>query len=138
MLSLMREQALGAVKDFFRPELLHRIDEIVFFHPLETPHLQQIVDLFILDTGQRLAQQSMALEVTPRARDLLVERGYEPVYGARPLRRAVQRLLEDPLAEAILHNDLTPGDLAVIDAKGEQLVVQTRVPVSSGGQSRGR
>ncbi len=138
MLSLMREQALGAVKDFFRPELLHRIDEIVFFHPLETPHLQQIVDLFILDTGQRLAQQSMTLEVTPRARDLLVERGYEPVYGARPLRRAVQRLLEDPLAEAILHNDLTPGDLAVIDAEGEQLVVQTRVPVSSGGRSRGR
>lgn len=137
MLSLMREQALGAVKAFFRPELLYRIDEIVFFHPLEQAHLQQIVDLFILDTGRRLAQQSLELEVTPAARDLLVACGYEPIYGARPLRRAVQRLLEDSLAEAILHSDLAPGSLAVVDAEDDQLVVKTRVTVAGGRQAKG-
>lgn len=138
MLSLMREQALGAVKEFFRPELFYRIDELVFFHPLETVHLQQIVDLFILDTARRLAQQSLELEVTPAARDLLVARGYEPIYGARPLRRAVQRLLEDLLAEAILHSDLAPGDRAVVDVEGDHLAVRTRLAVCSGGRAKER
>jgi len=138
MLALMREQALGAVKDFFRPELLHRIDELVFFHPLEMAHLQQIINLFILDTGKRLAQQSLALEVTPAARDLLVMRGYEPMYGARPLRRMVQRMLEDLLAEAILHSDLAPGDLAIVDAEDGRLFVRTRVAVCSGGRAQER
>jgi ATP-dependent Clp protease ATP-binding subunit ClpC len=138
MLSLMREQALDAVKEFFRPELLYRIDELVFFHPLETAHLQQIVNLFILDTERRLAQQSLELEVTPAARDLLVARGYEPIYGARPLRRAVQRLLEDLLAEAILHSDLSPGNLAVVDTEDGHLVVHTQLAVCSGGRAKER
>ncbi len=133
MLSAMREKALSAVKDFFQPEFLYRIDEIVFFHPLETGHLQQIVDLMLADTEQRLAQRSIDLEVTRSARDLLVAQGYEPIYGARPLRRAVQRLLDDLLAEAILHGDLTPGELAFVDAADDRLVVhtQTRLCCSS-------
>lgn len=137
LVSLMREQALAAVKDFFRPELLYRIDELVFFHPLEAAHLQQIVNLLILDTGRRLANQSLELEVSQSARDLLVERGYEPIYGARPLRRAVQRLLEDSLADAILHGDLAPGELAVVDAEGGRLVVRTQALVG-GRRARDR
>jgi ATP-dependent Clp protease ATP-binding subunit ClpC len=136
VLSLMRERALAAVKDFFRPELLHRIDEQVFFHPLELTHLQQIVDLFIRETRCHLAQQSVDLEVTAGARDLLVQRGYEPIYGARPLRRAVQRMLEDLLAEAILHNDLAPGDLAVVDREADLLVVHPRTAAICAGHKQ--
>lgn len=137
LFSLMREQALSAAKDFFHPELLYRIDELVFFHPLEIVHLRQIVDLLILDTGQRLAQQARGLEVTQAARDLLIEQGYEPMYGARPLRRAVRRLLEDSLAEAILHGDFAPGELAVVDAEGDQLAVHAQA-LACGGRSKNR
>ena len=138
MYAAMREKALGAVKNFFRPELLYRIDELVFFHPLEAAHLRQIVDLLIADTGQRLAQQSIDLRVTGAARDLLVARGYDPVYGARPLRRAVRCLLDDLLAEAILHGELTPRELAIVDVENEQLVAHAQAPVWSGGRSRER
>lgn len=133
-LPAMREHALNAVKGFFHPELLHRIDEQVFFHPLEKSDLQQIVAMLIADTSQRLAQQSIRLRVSEAARDLLVARGYEPMYGARPLRRAVERLLDDPLAEAILHGDLRPADRAEVDIENERLVVRTRVlaPVGHG------
>ena len=91
----------------------------------------------IADTGQRLAQQSIKLQVTGAARDLLVSKGYDPVYGARPLRRAVQCLLDDLLAEAILHNKLSANALAVIDVENEHLVTRTRTPVCAGGRSRG-
>jgi ATP-dependent Clp protease ATP-binding subunit ClpC len=119
----MREQALNAVRDFFHPELLQRIDEQVFFHPLERVHLQQVVELLIADTAQRLAQQAIDLQVTEAARALLVAQGYEPMYGARPLRRAVERLLDDLLAEAILHGDLSPDEQAVVDVENGRLVV---------------
>ncbi len=137
-LAFMREQALDAVKTFFRPELLYRIDELIFFHPLETDHLQQIVELLIADTAQRLARFSIELQVSEAARELLVARGYEPVYGARPLRRAVQRLLDDLLAESILHGDLASGELAVVDIADNQLVVRTQIPVYNGGRVKGR
>jgi ATP-dependent Clp protease ATP-binding subunit ClpC len=136
-LSLMREQAMNSIKDFFRPELLHRIDEIVFFHPLETAHLQQIVNLLIAHTAERLAQQSITLRVTEAARELLVAQGYEPMYGARPLRRAVQRLLDDLLAEAILHGKLAPRDLAIVDADEQRLSVQAQ-PIFASGIARER
>jgi ATP-dependent Clp protease ATP-binding subunit ClpC len=122
-LSRMREQALSAVRDFFHPELLQRIDEQVFFHPLEMVHLQQVIELLIADTAQRLAQQAIDLQVTEAARSLLVAQGYEPMYGARSLRRAVERLLDDLLAEAILHGDLSPDERAVVDVENERLVV---------------
>jgi ATP-dependent Clp protease ATP-binding subunit ClpC len=136
MVDLMRELAMEAVKKFFRPELLYRMDEVVFFHPLENEHLQKIVDLFLQDTSRRLSAMDLELKVTPAARNLLVERGYEPVYGARPLMRAVQTLLEDQLAEAILNSDLTPGDLAEVDVEDGRLVVRTHVLACSGARTR--
>ena len=103
------------LKDVFRPELLNRIDEIVIFHPLELACLREIVDLMIIQTQQRMAARKMQLQVTDVLRVLLVERGYDVEYGARPLRRTVQRLLDDTLAEALLRGKIIPGDSVVAD-----------------------
>jgi len=120
-----QERMLGAVipalKEMFKPELLNRIDEIVLFHALEPIHLHEIVDLMIAHTQKRLAQQAITMEVSVEARDLLVKHGYDPVYGARPLRRTVQRMLEDMLAEAILEGTCVPNDAIVVDVVDEQL-----------------
>ena len=113
------------IRDSFRPELLNRIDDIVSFHPLQPDHLRQIIDLMIDHVQQRMTEQRMTLQVTDAARALLVKRGYDPVYGARPLRRAVQTLLEDLLAEAILQGTFAPGDTIIADVSNEQLTVNT-------------
>ncbi len=104
------------MKDLFKPELLNRIDEIVPFHALEPEHLRQIVDLMIVQTQKRMQEQELALQVTDTARCLLVKHGYDPIYGARPLRRTIQRMLEDMLAESILRSLISPGDTVVVDA----------------------
>ncbi|MGB8346751.1 MAG: ATP-dependent Clp protease ATP-binding subunit [Ktedonobacteraceae bacterium] len=116
---------MPALKDLFRPELLNRIDDIVPFHPLQPEHLRQIIDLMIDHVQQRMIEQRMTLQVTDAARALLVKRGYDPIYGARPLRRAVQTLLEDLLAESILQGTFAPGDTVIADVSNEQLTVNT-------------
>ncbi len=121
---------MPALKDLFKPELLNRIDNIVPFHPLQPDHLRQIVDLMIAHVEQRMTGQHMTLQVTDAARALLVKRGYDPVYGARPLRRAVQTMLEDLLAEAILQGTFTPGDTVIADAPGDQLTASVQVALS--------
>jgi ATP-dependent Clp protease ATP-binding subunit ClpC len=103
------------LKDVFRPELLNRIDEIVVFHPLERSYLREIVDLMIIQTQEKMAARKIQLQVTDALRILLVERGYDIEYGARPLRRTVQRLLDDTLAEALLKDKFIPGDIVVAD-----------------------
>lgn len=123
-LANLRAQILPAVAETFRPELLNRFDEIVVFHPLEHEHLRVIVDLMVAQTQQRIMEQSIELRVTPASRDLLVEHGYDPTYGARPLRRAVQRLLDDMLAESLLRGEIKPGDTVMVDAVEGKLVVK--------------
>ncbi len=116
---------LPALKGLFKPELLNRVDEIIAFHPLQLQHLHQIVDLMITQTQRRLSEQSITLQVTGAVRHLLVQRGYDPVYGARPLRRAVQTLLEDPLAEAILQGTFGSGDTIIVDESAGELAIRT-------------
>jgi ATP-dependent Clp protease ATP-binding subunit ClpC len=132
--SRMQAQILPALKELFRPELLNRIDEVVVFHMLEPEHLHEIVDLMIERTCQRIAEQSITLHVSDAARSLLVKHGYDPVYGARPLRRTVQRLLDDLLAESLLRREFQSGDTVEVDVTGGQLVarVVVEVGVSSG------
>ncbi len=123
-----------ALKDLFRPELLNRIDEIVPFHSLTPEHLREIVNLMIAQTQQRIAEQSIDLQVTDAARSLLVAQGYDPIYGARPLRRTVQRLLEDMLAELILQGTCSTGDTIVVDAVEGKLAMQVLALVEADGQ----
>ncbi len=107
----MKAKILEESKKHFRPEFLNRLDEQVVFHTLEKPALSQIVDLEVSKLEARLDEREMSLEIAADARDFLIEKGSDPEYGARPMRRAVERFLEDPLAEALLRGDVKEGDV---------------------------
>jgi ATP-dependent Clp protease ATP-binding subunit ClpB len=106
----------------FRPEFLNRIDEIVEFKPLSREQIGEIVDLQLLRLRTRLAERGIVLELTQAAKDALAEAGWDPAYGARPLKRAIQRLVENPLALRLLEGDFGDGDAIRLDAHGDELV----------------
>jgi ATP-dependent Clp protease ATP-binding subunit ClpC len=133
----IRKHAIHGLREVFRSELLDRIDEVLVFHALDRTHLRQIIDLMVVQTQQRLAAQSIDLQVTDDARMLLVARGYDAQYGARPLRRTVQHLLEDRLAEAILRGSCGKGDSVIVDVVDDQLCTNVQmcaVATKSDGQ----
>jgi ATP-dependent Clp protease ATP-binding subunit ClpC len=115
----MKLKVQDELKQHFRPEFLNRVDDIVVFHQLMEGEIIQIVDLMIDKLDERLRDKDMAIEVTPAAKDLLAKRGFDPVLGARPLRRAIQRDVEDALSEKILYSELRPGQIVVVDVEGE-------------------
>ena len=121
----MKEKVLGEVKKFFRPEFLNRIDGIVVFHGLTKEHIRQIVDLMLREVWKELAEKTIKLEVTDTAKNLLGEKGYDPVFGARPLRRVIQDLVEDPLSEAFLRGDFQAGDTVLVDCEDGEIVLRT-------------
>jgi len=127
----MKDKVLTEMKKMFRPEFLNRIDATVVFHALGQDQIRAIVDLMLARTQTQLTEQRLTIEVTDAAKDLLVQKGFDIVYGARPMRRAIQNLIEDPLAEGLLHSRFTPGDVVVIDRQGEDLVMETKVLVES-------
>jgi ATP-dependent Clp protease ATP-binding subunit ClpB len=109
------ERVMEALRQTFRPEFLNRVDEIIIFHALTRDQLTEIVDIQLRRLEHRLAEQRLSLHVTPAARAALAEEGYDPVYGARPLRRTIQRRVQDPLAIALLRGEFKPGDTIVVD-----------------------
>ena len=115
----------AALKETFRPELLNRMDDIIIFHPLTEENLKKIVDLLIGDLERRLANSGIKLTVSDEARAWLVRKGYDPVYGARPLRRAIQRYVENPLSTKILQGEFREGDTVAIAVEGETLSFTT-------------
>ncbi|WP_443631173.1 ATP-dependent chaperone ClpB [Candidatus Njordibacter sp. Uisw_056] len=117
----MRTAVLDIVGAHFRPELLNRIDELVVFHPLGKEHVREIADIQLLRLHERLQEHELSLQLTTAAKNLLVEEGFDPVYGARPLKRAIQRNLENPLAQELLAGNFLPGQIIVVDVKGSKL-----------------
>ena len=115
-----RREALEALRALFRPEFLNRIDEIVIFNPLGKEQLGQIVGLLMKSVEKRLAERQITLELKPAAQELLLREGYDPAYGARPLRRTIQRLIQDPLAMQILEGKVLPGDHVIVDRDGQK------------------
>ena len=111
----MKARVMDALKATFRPEFLNRVDETIVFHALEKEHILSIVDLRMQDLHKRLQEQDIKMEVSAEAKEKLVEEGYDPAYGARPLRRTIQRLVEDPLAEDLLQGRYTAGDTVKVD-----------------------
>jgi len=118
-----RKEAMEALRAVFRPEFINRIDEIVIFNPLGKEQLERIVDLMLKSVDQLLAERKITLELTPVAKELLLREGYDPAYGARPLRRTIQRLIQDPLAMQILEGAILPGDHVKVhrDAKKDAM-----------------
>jgi len=108
----------------FRPELLNRIDEIVVFEPLTREQLSEIVELQLARLRGRLSERRIELELTDSAKELIAETGWDPAYGARPLKRAIQRLLENPLALELLEGRFAEGDTVRVDAQGDELVFE--------------
>ena len=119
-----RDRIMDALKAAFRPEFLNRVDETVLFHRLERGHLRRIVDLQLELLRARLSSRKINLEVTPQAREQLAERGYDPVYGARPLKRLIQRTVQDPLALKLLGGEFAPGATVVADVDHDEITFQ--------------
>ena len=116
----MKNRIMGELKKVFRPEFLNRIDDVIVFHKLQKEEIKQIVELLLLRIRESMAERELQLELTEPAKDLLVDKGWDPAMGARPLRRAIQRYIEDPLADFVLREELTPGATVVVNpAEGE-------------------
>ncbi len=118
----MQKRALEDLKHVFRPELLNRIDEVVVFMPLEMTHIKQIVDLMMAKVNANLAERGMAIQLTDAAREQLAREGYDPAYGARPLRRVIQRQVENLISRGILDGSYREGDTIILDVEGDKIV----------------
>jgi ATP-dependent Clp protease ATP-binding subunit ClpC len=118
----MKEKVNEALKQHFRPEFLNRIDEVIVFHELSKAEVTTIVDLMIKRVQRQLVAQGIGLELTPEAKFLLADKGYDPALGARPLRRAIQRMIEDALSERILNKEFHSGQTIIVDAEAGEIV----------------
>lgn len=118
----MKNQIMDELKRTFRPEFLNRIDEVIVFHPLSEEHLKKIVDLMLRELTARLGDYGIRMQVTEAAKMLLARKGYDPTYGARPLRRLIQKMIEDELSEKMLRGNFTHNDTVVVDSDGEALI----------------
>jgi ATP-dependent Clp protease ATP-binding subunit ClpB len=119
-----RRLILGALRQHFRPEFLNRIDETILFHGLTLEHLEQIVDIQVKHLQELLAGRRVEIELTGRARELLAHEGYDPAFGARPLKRVIQRLVQDPLALKLLRGEFSEGDRVLVDAAAGRLTFE--------------
>jgi ATP-dependent Clp protease ATP-binding subunit ClpC len=122
----VKEKVMSEVKRTFRPELLNRIDELIVFHALTREQVKDIVDLEIKRPTEQLRSRGMGLELTEAAKELLAEKGYDPALGARPLKRTIQRLVEDPLSEKVLFKEFRPGQTVMVDVKDGEIIFTSR------------
>ena len=120
----MRNTVLDEVKRAFNPEFLNRIDDIIVFRPLGLSEMERITGILLDQLRLRLSQQKIELEVTPEATQILIQRGFDPQLGARPLRRIIQKLLEDPLADQVLSGAVKEGSRVKAMAQGEEIVFE--------------
>ncbi|MBA7499073.1 ATP-dependent Clp protease ATP-binding subunit ClpC [subsurface metagenome] len=123
----MKEKVMGEVKKTFRPEFINRIDEIIVFHELTEEQLRSIVDLLVKDLQKRLADRKLGVELTEEVKSWLAKEGYDPIYGARPLRRAIERYVENPLSTKLLRGEFREGDTIIVDLKDNALTFTAKV-----------
>ncbi|MGQ9677755.1 MAG: ATP-dependent Clp protease ATP-binding subunit [bacterium] len=118
----IRVKVMSEVKRVFRPEFLNRVDEVIVFRPLDRPQMEAIVDIQLRELSKRLEEKKITLKLTPAAKELLVQEGFDPQYGARPIKRALRRLLEDPLAEELLKGGVAENTAILVDRDGDKLI----------------
>jgi len=126
---VMKEKILEEAKRVLKPEFINRLDDLIVFRTLGKPELLEIIDLEIKKVAKRIKGKEITLALDEKAKDLLIEKGYDPAYGARPMRRAVERYLEDPMAEEILRGNIKAGDTALVSADKGKLTFQPQTPV---------
>ena len=126
----MRERVTFALREHFRPEFLNRIDEVVFFHRLESEHIRQIAEIQLGNVRQLLAKRDISIEMTDAAADLLIHEGYDPAYGARPLKRVIQQRIIDPLAMQVIQSEVRDGDHLLVEAKDDELTFTVTEPAA--------
>jgi ATP-dependent Clp protease ATP-binding subunit ClpB len=117
----VKREVMGALRDHFRPEFLNRVDEIIVFHALTREEMRQIIDIQLRGLVKRLEDRKIRVELTDRAKDLLIAEGYDPTYGARPLKRIIQRRVLDPLAMKVLQGEVREGEAIRVDESGGEL-----------------
>jgi ATP-dependent Clp protease ATP-binding subunit ClpC len=127
----MKDKVMAEVRKLFRPEFINRLDDIIVFHELSEPQLHQIVELIIKDLEKRMEERKLGIEITEAARSWLVKVGFDPVYGARPLRRAVERYVENPLSSKILAAEFKEGDTITVDLAEDTLTFTARAAVKA-------
>jgi ATP-dependent Clp protease ATP-binding subunit ClpC len=139
----MRDKVMEELKRSFRPEFLNRIDEVIVFHSLSREHVKAIVDLMIRRLVEQLRGKDLDIELTEAAKELLAEKGYDPALGARPLRRTIQRMVEDPLSEKLLYKEFSAGQTVIVDGRDGEIVFEPATqppdvpPVELAGQQEG-
>jgi ATP-dependent Clp protease ATP-binding subunit ClpC len=124
----MKDKVMEELKRSFRPEFLNRIDEVIVFHSLSREHVKAIVDLMIRRVEGQLKSKDLDIELTDGAKEVLAEKGYDPALGARPLRRTIQRMVEDPLSEKLLYKEFTAGQTIIVDARDGDIVFDAAAP----------
>jgi ATP-dependent Clp protease ATP-binding subunit ClpC len=122
----MKEKVMDEVKRFFRPEFLNRIDATVVFHQLDETEILAIVDLMMDQVKKELDEKKIGLEMTEEAKKHLAEKGFDPVFGARPLRRLIQNEVEDSLSDEVLGGNLNDGDVALVDLEDDKIVIRNK------------
>ena len=121
--SRMKDKVLDEVKNFFRPEFLNRLDGTVVFHPLSKDHIINIVELMLAEVSQQLLNKGISIEFSSSAKELLADKGFDPIFGARPLRREIQDRIEDKLSEEFLSGKFGPGDTIKADVEDDDIVL---------------
>ncbi|MBQ9915372.1 MAG: ATP-dependent Clp protease ATP-binding subunit, partial [Clostridia bacterium] len=123
----IKNKVQGALKEIFRPEFLNRIDEIVIFNQLSQQELVKIIDLMIFDLAEELFNRDIIFEVSPEAKELLLQKGYDPKFGARPLRRTIEKMVQNPIAEMILKGEVEKHTKLLADRVGDEIKIQITV-----------
>jgi ATP-dependent Clp protease ATP-binding subunit ClpC len=130
----MKEKVMAEVKKIFRPEFINRIDDIIVFHELTEAQFRSIVDLLAKDLQKRLVDHKLKIEITEKAKSWLAEVGYDPTYGARPLRRAIERYVENPLSTKLLQGEFSPGDIITVDYGADGLIFSAKEAIKATNQ----
>jgi ATP-dependent Clp protease ATP-binding subunit ClpC len=128
---MMKDKVMNEVKKLFRPEFLNRLDEIIVFHELSEEQLRNIVDLMVNDLQSRMAERELSIELTEKAKSWLAKEGYDPVYGARPLRRIIEKYVENPLSSKVLRGELKEGDTVKVDLGKDGLTFKTKTKAAA-------
>jgi len=126
----MKDRVMEQMKHTFRPEFLNRIDEIIVFHSLTDAEMEKIIDLLLQELTQRIEENGFGMEITTAAKQLIMKEGYDPKYGARPLKRAIQKMVEDTISEEILKKTVQPGDTILVDAENSKIAARQKTPVA--------